>query len=165
MKKKSLLPLALSLSLLAGCGNIPATISATPVPHPSQEPSRVDKVEQLSDNDLVLRLMESEQSKNEQGNVILSPLSIKMALGMAANGAEGEAKTALETVLGMDSKKLNDSLSAWTNREDDTLSIANSMWFNESLDGCVNQDFKDALTQAYQAGKGIFRAGSAASAQ
>lgn len=80
--------------------------------------------------DFALRLFRagSEAGKNS----LLSPLSVLCALAMTANGAEGETLAQMEQTLGMKREALNayaraylDSLSG-----DDTLRLANSVWFN-----------------------------------
>lgn len=152
----------LALTLLAGCGGITIPAGPTGSDDPGKERVQVEKV---TPNGLVLRLLELEGSKNEGENVILSPLSIQMAMAMAANGASGQAAEDVEKLLGMDTATLNAMLSAYLKREDDTLSIANSMWFNESLDHLVNGDFKDTLKREYHAGEGSFLPGDPASAR
>lgn len=156
MLYRCIISAVLALSMLTGCGggSIPV------VGEPTQPPA----LKQVTTDELVLRLLELESAKNPGKNAILSPLSIEMALGMAANGADGEAKAALQTLLGMDAATLNALLSGYLSREDDTISIANSMWFNEKLNNYVNQEFKDALTRNYQAGEGAFTPYSQASA-
>jgi serpin B len=74
-------------------------------------------------------------------NIILSPFSMNMALGVLRNGAEGETKQAMQEVMGMrdfaDSeinaffKKLNDQLKATDPSLE--LAIANSIWHNKDL--------------------------------
>lgn len=163
MKRKRLLPLVLSLSLLAGCGRmyVPVLPQTSPAPQPSPgESAQPVELEAVTPNELVLRLLESERSQHPGENVILSPLSIEMALGMAANGADGAAKEALETLLGMDAGQLNALLKPYLQRGDNTLSLANSMWFQTSLKDLVDQDFLDTLTEVYAAGEGAFTPGS-----
>lgn len=158
MKRKSVIALALSLSLLAGCGGgmyVPVN-PITPAPTGTDQPQEPVVLEKVTPNGLVLRLLEGEYAQHAGENVILSPLSIEMALGMAANGADGQAKEAVETLLGMDANALNTMLGAYLQKEDDTLSIANSMWFNGELNSLVDQGFKDTLTERYQAGEGAF---------
>ncbi len=150
MKKRAVLCLALCLSLLCGCGG-----GYVPAESPAESAAPVE-LEKVTANELVKRLLELECARNGEKSVILSPLSIEMALGMAANGAEGTAKEALETLLGMDAATLNTLLVGYLAREDDTLSIANSMWFNKTLDSLVRQDFKDTLKESYAAGEGAF---------
>lgn len=161
MKKFRFLSAVLSLSLLAGCA-AGARVPAEPVT--SQTPAGPVVLEQVTANELVLRLLLNEQDKAKGGSVILSPLSIEMALAMAANGADGEAREALKTLLGLDADALNALLSPYLQKQDDTLSIANSMWFNQSLNDLVDQDFKDRLAGVYAAGEGAFAPGSAADA-
>ncbi len=158
MKRKSIIALALALSLLAGCGGgmyVPVN-PITPAPTGTDQPREPVTLEKVTPNGLVLRLLEGEYAQHAGENVILSPLSIEMALAMAANGADGQAREAVETLLGMDAATLNTLLSAYLQKEDDTLSIANSMWFNADLNSLVDKDFKDTLVKNYQAGEGAF---------
>jgi len=150
MKFHRFLALPLALALLPGCagGYIPVG--------PVQSDSPAPQLEKVTPNQLVLRLLASEQNSHAGENVILSPLSIEMALGMASGAADGEAKAALETLLGMDADAIDALLGAYQKKEDDTLSMANSMWFNESLDGLVDPGFKTRLRDSYAAEEGFF---------
>lgn len=164
--KKKLLVSVLALALLAGCGGklyAPVGILDPKSPENSTKPSGEPVVlEKVTPNGLVLRLMELEKGKAPEGNVILSPLSIEMALAMASNGAAGEAAEAMETLLGMGPEQLNDLLGPYLLKEDNTLSIANSMRFNESMKGLVKADFQETLRTVYAAGEGTFTPGSQA---
>lgn len=164
--KKKLFAAILALALLSGCrGSYVPILSKDPdTPQPSGQPKKDVVLERVTPNGLVLRLLELESGKAGEDNVILSPLSIEMALAMASNGADGEAKEALETLLGLDAGQLNSLLGPYLEKEDNTLSIANSMWFNRSMDGLVKKDFKDALARVYAAGEGAFSPGSSADA-
>ncbi len=162
---KKLIAAALALILLTGCRGmyVPVTTQKYPDPQPSGQPDQPKEdvvLEKVTPNGLVLRLLELESDKAGEGNVILSPLSIEMALGMAATGAAGEAKEALETLLGLDPEQLNSLLGPYLRKGDNTLSIANSMWFNKSMDALVRKDFKDTLKQVYAAEEGAFAPGS-----
>ena len=161
MKWKRLLPLVLSLSLLSGCGRM-----YVPAPQPSPGVSAQPvELEAVTPNELVLRLLESERSQHAGENVILSPLSIEMALGMAANGADGTAREALKTLLGMDAEQLGALLGPHLQKGDNTLSLANSMWFQASLKELVDREFLDTLTEVYAAGEGAFTPGSPTDAE
>lgn len=159
---KKLITATLALSLLMGCmaGYTPRIPIETPTtndddtPAVSQPPVVLEKV---TPNGLVLRLLALEQGKLPEGdNVILSPLSIQMALAMASNGAAGEAHEAMETLLGLNAEQLNSLLGPYMTREDNTLSMANSMWFNESLERLVKEEYKETLKKVYAAGEGAF---------
>lgn len=167
--KKKLLVSVLALALLAGCKGsyVPVLPKNTQQPQPPDRPDLSQKdvvLEKVTPNGLVLRLLELENDKDPEGNVILSPLSIEMALAMAANGGAGETKEALETLLGLDHEKLNSLLGPYLIKEDNTLSIANSMWFNESMKDLIRADFRETLRSVYAAGEGTFTPGSQADA-
>ncbi len=78
-------------------------------------------------------------------NYMFSPLSIKMALAMAANGAEGETKTDL-----LEGAQINDLdvfneyskglIEKYSQSDNLMLNVANSVWVNS--DNCPH-DFKD----------------------
>lgn len=86
-------------------------------------------------------------------NVLVSPLSVMLALSMTANGAGGETLAQMEAVLGLPIGELNAYLktyvnqlpSGWRNK----LHIANSIWFREGVD--VNRDFLQTNANYYGA--------------
>jgi len=78
-------------------------------------------------------------AENQPGNLMISPVSVHLALTMAANGAEGSTKAALLKGLagdGLTLDRLNRSIRAWTSGVSrkggkTTLGIANSIWFDK----------------------------------
>ena len=76
---------------------------------------------------------------NNEGNLMISPASVHLALAMTANGAEGETKAAmLETLAGrgLSIDRLNRASRDWAallsrTGEKTTLGIANSIWFDK----------------------------------
>lgn len=72
-------------------------------------------------------------------NVLISPLSVMLALSMTANGANGTTLAEMESVLGsgIPFSEINEYLCAYVNglysADDCKLSIANSIWFREGL--------------------------------
>lgn len=85
-------------------------------------------------------LKEVAKEKGTDKNMLISPYSIAMALGMTANGAKEETLAEMEKVLGGDLKlsDLNESylkilLDAASRKEwKDQLSIANSIWYHQN---------------------------------
>ncbi len=82
------------------------------------------------------------------GNAMVSPESVLFALGMTANGANGETLKEMENVLcpGYDISKINDYCYAILDKrragEKANISVANSIWINNSLsDVSVSEDF------------------------
>ena len=81
---------ALSLSLLAGC-SAAEQLSAEPISLTAQELSAHDLDTKAAYDALSafgLKLLQSTEQTGE--STLLSPLSVTLALSMAANGAEGE---------------------------------------------------------------------------
>ena len=99
MRRTLALPLVLSLSLglLSGCA--PDTqaqeLTAQPV---SVQPAGSPAVDQALTS-FGLSLLQGAREV-ENGPVLLSPLSVALALSMAANGADGDTLAQFETVLG-----------------------------------------------------------------
>ena len=98
----------------------------------------------------------------EEGeNVLLSPLSALLCLGMVTGGADGETLRQLEAAFGMDSDTLNESLYAYVQSlysgEGCEVAIANSIW-TKATDGnfSVNEDFLQKNADFY--GAQIYRA-------
>ena len=79
------------------------------------------------------------RSFSDRENTLISPLSVMLALSMAANGAEGETRAQMERVLGGDTRldTLNEYLYGYTralpNTEKSKTLIANSIWIRENL--------------------------------
>lgn len=93
--------------------------------------------------------------------VLLSPLSLSLALGMAANGAKGETLTEIEQLLGMDVETLNkyyyDYVSHLPSKDTCKLNIANSVWIKDDENRiAVPEKFLQTNKDYYDAG--VFRA-------
>lgn len=78
-------------------------------------------------------------SEREDENVLISPLSVMLALSMTANGADGETLSEMERVLCGDIplSELNEYLYTYAKNlystNDCKLNIANSIWFRDGL--------------------------------
>lgn len=81
----------------------------------------------------------------EDENVLLSPLSVYIALSMTAGGARGETLREMESVLGLSSDSLHEYIKTYTDNlssnEKAKLSIANSIWFRDDERLAVSPDF------------------------
>lgn len=93
----------------------------------------------------------------EDENYVFSPLSIKTALALAANGAEGETKDEILNVLGIEdleefNKSLKETLERYSKSKAVKVNVANSLWINEELsNGDFGKDFKAAAEEYYDA--------------
>ena len=83
-----------------------------------------------------LKLLEKTFEEKGKENLLVSPVSVTLALAMTSNGADGETKKQFETLLGsgMDTDELNAYLYAFlqsfSNENAGKLKTANSIWFN-----------------------------------
>ena len=110
-----------------------------------------------SATDFALRLF---AASYDGKNTLLSPLSVFVALAMAANGAAGETKTQMESVLGMTLPELNAFctvfLNGLTGNDGVKLSLANSIWLRDAKAFAVKEAFLQTNADVY--GAGAFRA-------
>ena len=86
-------------------------------------------------------------------DLLLSPLSVALALSMTANGADTDTLTEMENVLGMPVQELNDYfvkyMGSLPSEENCKLHIANSLWMKEGFN--VKQDFLQTNANYYKA--------------
>ncbi|MBE6648521.1 MAG: serine protease [Ruminococcaceae bacterium] len=97
------------------------------------------------------------KSLSEDGkNTLISPLSVIYALGLTANGADGNTLSQMEDVLNFNVSDLNNYLYSYAKQkakdESATLSIANSIWFIDDEERLkVNHDFLQKNADYYNA--------------
>lgn len=93
-------------------------------------------------------------------NIIVSPLSLKYALAMAANGANTTAREGIEKYLDTSVKELNNDLKRQMDvaKKDSMFHIANSFWYRDSL--VIEPEYEKKLKNCYDAdiNKEIFNA-------
>jgi len=90
-------------------------------------------------------------------NIMISPMSVAIALGMTYNGAEGDTKTAFENTLrhqGLSREEINDIYKALIDyllKADRKVifEIANSIWYRQDFN--VLQSFTDVNSEYYYA--------------
>ncbi len=101
-----------------------------------------------------LKLFREVVAQQQDTNVLISPLSVLMALGMTLNGARGETQQAMHSTLelaGLTEQEINQSY--WTLMRmlaqldpEVVMEIANSIWYGEDFE--VRSDFIE-VSQAY----------------
>ena len=111
-----------------------------------------------SQAELYLKLYKDSFNKANSENLVISPLSVSMALSMTANGASGKTLEQMQSFLcGIDLEELNAYQQSFLNRQNnDYLKIANSIWFRDSESLTVFEPFLQ--TNANRYGAGIFKA-------
>ena len=82
--------------------------------------------------------------ENNKKNMIYSPLSIKYALKMLEEGAEGNTKAQIEDLIG-------DTELAKYNSIENTLSFANGIFIRDGFVKNVKEEFKNNLMEKYNA--------------
>lgn len=94
--------------------------------------------------------------KDDHRNVVISPLSTAMVLGMAYNGVEGETKQKFSEVLGWEDVSVIE-LNGYNNRlidhlqqqsENIRMNISNSVWFDEQLN--IKESFLKRNRESFQ---------------
>ncbi len=93
----------------------------------------------------------------EKDNVMVSPLSLMLALSMTANGAAGNTAQEMLSVLGSDltmdqlNYVLNQYTSALPSSNEAMLSIANSIWYKDTPEFSIREDFLKKTQKYYSA--------------
>lgn len=105
-----------------------------------------------------LNLFERVFEQNDGQNVLISPLSVNLALAMTANGAAGDTQSQMEQVIGAGASidSWNEFLLAYqtslSSGEKHRLSIANSIWIRDEQDRLnVERDFLQKNADYYGA--------------
>ena len=114
-------------------------------------PNPPDEVETMS-GDFDTDLFKASFSASKNKNVVVSPFSVKMALSMAAQGANGKTLEEMNKVIGLDetsNEYFRRLIEDAAKDGDITLNIANSVWLRQGLK--FNQEYLDILNQYYMA--------------
>ena len=137
---------SLCLSLFAACAPADA-----PAVTPNDDPIDLPPSQNVSDKkpdstfestytDLAVKLFQNTAADSKGENMMISPLSIQLALAMTANGANGLTRQEMETLLGgtIPLEDLNAYLRTYMEKlrsdEKAKLQIANSIWFRDEAD-------------------------------
>ena len=110
-------------------------------------------------NAFAMKLFATANAQNpDDENVVLSPLSLNMALAMVWNGADGDTKTAIQTAMGMENyapQEVNEYFKTiregfmQTDAANTQLALANSIWYRPNFP--VKQPFIDLNLQYFNA--------------
>lgn len=133
--------------LLGGCGNVATTgvgNEPPPQPNPTRTTENVRKVDPKligANNQFGFALLQELRAGDKEESILLSPVSVTLALAMTYNGAAGETEQAMAKAMylnGMDKEALNQAVldlrqslqNAGPNVE---LTIANSLWARQGV--------------------------------
>jgi serpin B len=143
--------------LLAACGDATGPGGSEPI---DELPRALTAAEQtvISDaNTFGLALIAEQVGRDARPNVVLSPLSASMALGMTMNGAAGETFDAMRSTLGFGELEQEEINAAYrglidlltTLDPDVRFDIANAVWANQEFP--FHASFFEAITDAFDA--------------
>ena len=114
-------------------------------------------------NEFTLRLFKAcKESNREDENMLLSPLSVLLALSMTANGANAETLSQMEAVLGLSKDELNEFAYSYRKLLEERsgspgkLELANSIWFTADSRFTVEKPFLQLNSDYY--GADVFKA-------
>ncbi len=127
------------------------------VPHPMPPLTSAQSAVVSSGNTFGFNLFRDLDKIAVGQNLMVSPLSVSMALGMTLNGAAGTTRDAMEQTLGftgMGSEQINATYAMLMNGLMNldptvTMEIGNSIWYRPALE--VEQTFKDVNTAFFNA--------------
>lgn len=170
MKLKQLICLLLAALLLGACGSPAAPTEATeetkptdagldPVvpsaaaessekPEPVEDLTVPDQTAAVGGANFALGLLRG--AAKSDATTILSPYSVLLALGMAANGAGGRTLEEMEYALGAKLSDLNDWLASCRAAEDGEVVSANSLWTRDAAVQLL-PEFRKTVEQNYGA--------------
>ncbi len=125
------------------------TVQTRPV-----EGKPVDETFQTVQTDFAVKLL---QGCYNRRSILVSPLSLTVALSMAANGATGETLAQMEQVVcgGMDIATWNEYLYSYVNQLPDdpraSFSMGNSLWYDTEADLDIQKPFLETIASYYDA--------------
>lgn len=149
------------IALLAGlvtlCNSAVTYEVTVPTEKKSDEPIKTEVIE-IQENTKIQGENFTDKLYNlmpEDKNYMYSPFSIKSALAMAANGAEGKTRTEILTVVGIDDlDKFNSDMSETIKKYSATdllkFDISNSVWINtDNADYDFSDTYKNTVKDFY----------------
>ena len=145
MKKFLCLLLILSTCLICSCSRAKYQNLMENITPANVSPQENIEGENKAYTEFAVNLFKKSLSADGK-NTLISPLSVIYALGLTANGADGNTLAQMESVLGFPIDDLNNYLYSYAKQKakDDaaTLSIANSIWFTNDEERLpVNNEF------------------------
>ena len=149
----------LGLCALLFCLIMLASCSGNGVTQPKQLKMSVAEQQLVQDcNDFSFNLLAQAASSETQENIILSPLSASMLLGMLMNGADGETLEQMQEVVGFEDDATIEEINAYYKQlievlpaldTETTVRLANGIWVREDFP--VLETFVEACKQSFEA--------------
>ena len=111
---------------------------------PVEEPKKEEKPVEVKSNEFKYNLiLHNHEVAEKNKNYLISPYSIEIALNMLRDGASGATKEEIDKVIG--TRKINDVTIK------DKVSVANSIFINNTYEKYILPTYKDNLKSNYDA--------------
>lgn len=147
------LALSCTLTNLTACSTVQAAELTKGITPEKVSGKDADEEFALAQTGFALDLFKGTADLNGYDNLLISPLSVTLALSMTANGAVGDTLTEMENVLGLPVQELNEYFLSYVRgipeEENCKLHIANSLWMKDDFD--VKQSFLQTGANYYSA--------------
>lgn len=153
----SLLAAAAAAGMATGCSEATGPGEAPPIEELPRALTTAEQTVIARSNAFGIDLMREVLGRDDRPNVVLSPLSASMALGMAMEGAEGATFEAMRTGLRFDDLSRDEITRAYEGLLEllpdldpsVELSIANSAWANEDVE--FHESYIERLAASFDA--------------
>ncbi|HRS52266.1 MAG TPA: serpin family protein [Candidatus Marinimicrobia bacterium] len=153
--------IVLSVLFLLALNRCPEKITGNDVSRPLRELSAIEKKVTEADNNFGLKLFRQIAQTEGNKNIFISPLSVSMALGMAYNGADGETRREMHSMLEFGDLTVEEVNQSYRSLMDllttadpkVTFEIANSIWYRTGFSVLseflqLNANYFDAVIRA-----------------
>ena len=156
-KLPSLVVMGVALSgLVVGCSEIKDEKEPT-VQEEVQENETTEKDEIIEDDGEAMIKVNSNLSKNikildlayKNENIMISPTSLNVALGMVTNGAGGETLKELEDFLGCSIDEYNQFVKSYTEHPEEGVNVVNAVWVANNYN--LKEEYCKLLVDYYNA--------------
>ena len=153
MKTIILLPLAFILTSISSCQKNDLEPDENKIINLDEKSAQLVE----ADNAFGIELFQTIRAESDEENLMISPLSVSVALAMAYNGADGETKTEMEEVLklkGLTKEQINTSykmlIEALQSLDEEVVfEIANAIFYADGFS--VKPDFLSTHQNIYDA--------------
>lgn len=151
-KKGPIIAVILILLFLATCGGLGAFFLFLDDKEPKKDDKKEEEVIAVDENYLSYKIVGNSigdfdirflQTDNNEKNKVYSPLSIKYALAMLSEGASGETKEQIDTILG--------DYQARSYINSKNMSFANAMFIRDTYKDAVNDEYINTLKTKFNA--------------
>ncbi|MEX0747778.1 MAG: serpin family protein, partial [Rhodothermales bacterium] len=149
-----IVPIFVALSFISACS------VAEPQDDDRRSPRQLTVAEQQlseADNAFGFELFRSLSEASPENSVVVSPLSVSMALGMTLNGARGATRDSMKAALevaGLTEAEINDAYRSLIDMlvgldPEVNFDLANSIWYRDTFD--VESDFVEVNKEFFDA--------------